>query len=342
MADSQIPPVDSSRLFAATSFPFTAADIHGLPGPAHVPEGFRQLSNDRLTKNERREQAREKARIMREEQRKKERRTKLFVQGGIILGSLGVIALVTVLIVNAVRPAGPGPLNMLSDGLRIGQGFVAATTPALQPGEEPVPSEPSDGDVIDIQMYVDYLCPFCGAFEATNAEYINGLLDNGGAMVEIHPVAILDRLSNGTRYSTRAANGFACMANYSPNQAYEFHQLLFVNQPAENTPGLDDDQLVELTVQAGAENQDEVAQCIRDQKFRAWVGDARERALNNPIPNTDGATVTGTPTVVVNGQKYPGAVDDPVQFAAFVVQVAGDAFNEDNGATPTPTPTPTP
>ncbi len=90
------------------------------------------MSNDaRLTKNQRREDAREKARIMREEQKKKDRRNKIFIQGGIILGSLAIIALVTVLILNAIRPAGPGPLNMLSDGLKVGQGQVAATTPAL-------------------------------------------------------------------------------------------------------------------------------------------------------------------------------------------------------------------
>jgi protein-disulfide isomerase len=300
------------------------------------------LSNGRVTKNERREQAREKARQMREEQKKRDRRNKLLVQGGIIVGSLGIIALITVLIINAVRPAGPGPLNMLSDGLRVGQGFVATTTPALEPGEDPVPNEPDEGDVIDIQMYVDFLCPYCGAFEATNGEYIRGLLENGGATVEIHPIAILDRVSNGTKYSTRAANAFACMANFSPNQAYEFHTLLFENQPQENTAGLSDDELVALAEQAGAENLSNVEQCIRDQTFKAWVADARERALNNPIPNTDGATVTGTPTVIVNGQKYPGAVDDPAQFAAFVVQVAGDAFNESNTATPTPTPSPTP
>lgn len=300
------------------------------------------MSNGRVTKNERREQAREKARQMREEQKKRDRRNKLLVQGGIIVGSLGIIALITVLIINAVRPAGPGPLNMLSDGLRVGQGFVATTTPALEPGEDPVPNEPDEGDVIDIQMYVDFLCPYCGAFEATNGEYIRGLLENGGATVEIHPIAILDRVSNGTKYSTRAANAFACMANFSPNQAYEFHTLLFENQPQENTAGLSDDELVALAEQAGAQNLSNVEQCIRDQTFKAWVADARERALNNPIPNTDGATVTGTPTVIVNGQKYPGAVDDPAQFAAFVVQVAGDAFNESNTATPTPTPSPTP
>ena len=300
------------------------------------------MSNDRLSKNARREQAREKARIMREEQKKKARRTKILVQGGIILGSLAIVALVTVLIVNAVRPAGPGPLNMLSDGLQVNQGGIATETAALQPGDEPVQNPAPDGDTIEIKLYVDYLCPVCGAFEATNGDYLDGLLENGGATIEIHPIAILDRASNGTKYSTRAANAVACMANDSPNQAYDFHRLLFANQPAENTEGLTDDQLIGFTVEAGAENPEDVASCIRNQTFKGWVADSRERALNTTIPGTEGARVEGTPTVIVNGTKYPGGVDDPAQFAAFVVQASGQAFNEDNEATPTPTPTPTP
>ena len=271
-----------------------------------LSKGFQLATNDRLSKNARREQAREKARIMREEQKKKARRTKVLVQGGIILGSLAIVALVTVLIVNAIRPAGPGPLNMASDGLQVNQGGVATVTPALQPGEEPVENPPTDDDVIDIKMYVDFLCPFCGAFEATNGEYLAGLLENGGAAISVHPIAILDNQSNGTKYSTRATNAFACMANFAPNQAYDFYRLLYANQPAEQTEGLTDDQLIGYTVDAGAENEEDVAQCIRDQTFKAWVADARERALNNPIPGTDGVTRLGHPDRDRERAEVPG------------------------------------
>ncbi|HWH98088.1 MAG TPA: hypothetical protein VNS80_06950, partial [Pseudolysinimonas sp.] len=82
-----------------------------------------------MSKNEKREAAREQARIQRELQRKKDRRNKWMLQGGVILGSLAIIAVVTLLILNGIRPAGPGPANMASDGIQIGQGFVAKTTP---------------------------------------------------------------------------------------------------------------------------------------------------------------------------------------------------------------------
>ena len=297
----------------------------------------------RMSKNEKREAAREQARIQREEQKKKDRRNKWFLQGGLILGSLAIIALVTVLILNGIKPAGPGPANMASDGIQIGQGFVATSTPALKSGEEPVPNERDEsGEVIDIQMYIDYQCPYCQQFEATNGDYLSGLVENGGATVEIHPIAILDNASLGKKYSTRATNAAACVANFSPNQYWDFNRIMFENQPPESTEGLTDDQIIALTEQAGVEKADEIAQCINDQTFKGWVAAATSRALAGPIPNSDVAQIKGTPTVIVNGQKYEGPVDDVDAFAAFVVQVAGDSFSENSTPSPTPTPTTAP
>jgi protein-disulfide isomerase len=296
-------------------------------------------ANDRLSKNERREAAREKARVLREEQKKKDRRTKVLLQGGIALASIAIIAIVAFVIWTSVRPAGPGPLNMASDGIQISQGSIATETPATPSGGEPKPNEAQDG-VLDIQMYVDYFCPICNAFEQANGEYITGLLENGNTTVEIHPISILDRLSQGTKYSTRAANAAACVANYSPNQYYDFHNILFANQPAENTVGLTDDEIIGFADEAAVENTDDVTSCIRDQEFKGWVSASTTRALNGPIPNSNVDQITGTPTVIVNGVKYEGPVDDLASFQAFVVQQAGTDFVENSTPTPTPTPTP--
>ena len=65
--------------------------------------------DSRLSKNEKREAAREKARVLREEQKKKDRRTKLILQGSIILASLAIVAIIALVVVNSIKPAGPGP-----------------------------------------------------------------------------------------------------------------------------------------------------------------------------------------------------------------------------------------
>ena len=58
----------------------------------------------RPTRNERREAAREKARVLREEQKKRERRNKVLIQGGIIVAVLAIAALVGTLIFQNVQP----------------------------------------------------------------------------------------------------------------------------------------------------------------------------------------------------------------------------------------------
>jgi protein-disulfide isomerase len=299
--------------------------------------------SDRQSKNERREAAREKAKVLRDQQRKKEKRSKVVLQGGVIIASLAILMVIGLVIVNSVKAPSPGPRNMLSDGILIGEGFTATPTAALQPGEDPVPNVVDESsDVIHIQMFVDYFCPICGEFEKANGDQITTWVESGAASVEIFPMAILDRLSQGTKYATRAANAAACVADASPDQYYDFNTILFENQPKEGSAGLTDAQLIALTEQAGVAKPSVIANCIEEQKFKNWVADARARAQNGPIPNSNVDSVAGTPTVIVNGVKYTGALNDPKAFSAFVIQAENTNFNEKSTATPTPTPTPTP
>jgi protein-disulfide isomerase len=289
----------------------------------------------RPSKNERREAAREKARQLREEQKRRERRNKAVLFTGIGIATVAIIAIVAFIIVNSIRPAGPGPANMASDGIKIGQDLKAVTTPALAAGKDPIPSEPNAANVVDIKIYVDYLCPFCGQFEATNTQQIESWVTAGSATIEIHPISILNANSQGTKYSTRSANAAACVANYSPDAFFAYSALLFENQPQEQTAGLDNAKLISLASDAGATSAAKIKSCINDGTFNSWVTDATNRALKGPIPDSDVAKVTGTPTVIVNGAQYSGSLTDPNEFAAFVLQQSAEPTS-----TPTPTPTP--
>jgi protein-disulfide isomerase len=288
------------------------------------------------TNNQRREDAREKAKILREQQRKKERRNRVLLQGGIAVVVVAIVAGVALILANSFRPAGPGPANMASDGIVIGKNLNAVTTPALQPGEAPIPSTPDPaGKVVDIQVYVDYLCPFCGDFDRTNTEQITQWLNSGAATVEFHPIAILTNQSAGTQYSLRAANATACVANYSPNSFYNFNTSLFIDQPQEGSPGLSNDELKTLVTSSGVESPAEVNKCIDNKTFQSFMKAATARALKGPIPNSTVEKITATPTILVNGKQYTGSLDDPQPFAAFVLAAASNP----TPTTPEPTPT---
>lgn len=313
-------------------------EFRALPTNESVMNEHR--SDHRPSKNERRAEAREKARQLREEQQKKDRRSRWLLQGGVALAAVAIIAVIALVIVNSVRPVGPGPRNMASDGIRIAEGFEAVPTPALPAGDEPVVSEANPAGVVDIQIVIDYLCPICGQFEETNGAFIETLIESGAATVEFRPIAILTSRSAGTEYSLRAANAAACVADRTPNSFFAFNAALFAEQPEEGTPGLDDDRLIELAVEAGA-TRTAIETCVRDRTFASWVRAATDRALAGPlaIRGVDAERIEGTPTVFVNGQRfdyrYPFEQDD---FAQFVLQAAGDEFSTN----PTPTPTPTP
>lgn len=297
----------------------------------------------RPSKNDRREAAREKARALREEQKKRERRNKILLQGGIIVAVVAIAALIGTLIFNNIKPAGPGPQNMASDGIVFtGQdgAITPSETPGIPAGGKPTATKQDDsGEVANIVTYIDYLCPYCGQFETTNREAIQTMVEQGAATLEVHPIAILTNRSAGTQYSLRAANAAACVADMSPEQFLAYNDLLFENQPEEGSTGLSNDDLKKLAEQAGVGSLSKVQKCIDDVQFKSWVQDATTRALNGPLPNTELEAVKGTPTVLVNGKQYTGSLDDPTEFQAFVTQAASQSFTS---STPTPTPTPAP
>ncbi|RFA19322.1 DsbA family protein [Subtercola boreus] len=290
--------------------------------------------DSRQNKNERREAAREKAKQLREQQRKKDIRNRAILFSGLGVVVIAIVVCVVLIVASSVKTAGPGPLNMASDGIKISQGSVAETTPALSAGQQPTPSATNAAGVLDIRVYIDYLCPYCGQFEATNLDQIGKWIESGAATYEVHPLSLLDRSSLGTKYSTRAANAAACVSNYSPNNFYDFSALLFSNQPAEGSSGLDDAKLQELAGQAGVGSADQINSCITNQDFKGWVADSTSRATTEPLPGSTVAKVTGTPTVLVDGQQYQGSLTDANAFANFVLQVSGQTST----ATPTPTP----
>jgi protein-disulfide isomerase len=168
-----------------------------------------------------------------------------------------------------------------------------------------------------VTIFEDFLCPVCGTLEEQLRPWINQYVEDGNVRVVYRPIAILDRYSNGTAFPTRAANAFAVVFDTSgPEVAGRFHDLLFDNQPAENTDGLSDDQLVDLAVQAGAVEAD-VRGAIEDRAFGQWVENATDQS------SKDG--VTGTPTVEVNGDRLE---QDSVEAVAAEIRERVDAALE--------------
>jgi protein-disulfide isomerase len=286
-----------------------------------------------------REVAREKAKALRAQHRKRERRGRVLLRSGIFVAIVAVVAVVAVSIVQGIRPPSAGPLNMISDGIQIGDGLIATATPALQPDATPVPTVRStDADAVAIVVYGDYQSADSGQFTAANNAQIRTWLSSKAATIEYHPISLLNSRSGNAMYSTRAANAVACAANYDPNHYFAYNAALLTKQPSETSSGLSNDQLVSRAKTAGVSTTDQFRDCVSTVRFKNWVKEATDRAVAGRLPNSNLHAISEPLTVLVNGVQYTGALGDSQLFAAFVVQAAGAQFNDQAAATATPAP----
>ncbi len=236
--------------------------------PDRAPARGRAAARERIAARRAAEQVAERQR--------RSRRLRLLT--GAAVAALVVVAVVVTVVVqsartdtaDAVAPAGTAA-------------GTAGTAFALGSADAPV----------TVDVYEDYLCPACRAFEADAADTMDELVAGGEVLVRVHPVAILDRLSDD-EYSTRAVNAAAVVADAAGVEAFsQFSALLFAEQPAEGGPGLSDDDLVALAARAGATGED-VEAGIRDLRFGDWVAEATDRASRDGL--------TGTPWIRVDGE----------------------------------------
>jgi protein-disulfide isomerase len=208
-------------------------------------------------------------------QAERRRRT---VIGSAVAAVLVVVAVVVGIAVQTQRTSAPAKLAIPAHTVDSGYAIPVGTS----------------GAKVTVDLYEDFQCPNCKAFEAETGSTIAQLVAAGTVQAHYHGMAFLDTSAND-KYSTRALNAAAVVFGAGGPTAFQaFHDLLFSNQPAEGGSGLTDDQLVQYATQAGATGTS-VKQAITSLKYGDWVKTATDQA------SKDG--VTGTPTVFVNGTK---------------------------------------
>ena len=142
--------------------------------------------------------------------------------------------------------------------------------------------------------YIDFMCPVCNQFEQIYGPTIQGLVDDGTITLGIHPIAILDRASQGTEYSTRAANAMYCVAVADAEAASPSCRRCTRTSPRRATPGLTDEEILAIASGVGVDGIDD---CVNDGKYSEYV-----TAMTEKTPVQPGAGGIGTPTIVVNGE----------------------------------------
>jgi protein-disulfide isomerase/uncharacterized membrane protein YphA (DoxX/SURF4 family) len=163
---------------------------------------------------------------------------------------------------------------------------------------------------VTVDMFEDFQCPVCEQLEEQAGTDVAAQIKAGKIQVRYHMMSFLDSASNGNRYSTRAANASLCASDINVDTFAKLHAVLYGNdskgakvQPAENSSGRTDIQLIDYGKQAGIKG-DQLT------TYQTCVQSEQHKALVEAI--TDSATkheVFATPTVQVNGKT----VDNPTK-----------------------------
>lgn len=325
---------DPLTLSASTAAPLTlwaAVPTKEIAVPTNDP---------RPTKAQRRDDAREKALQMRKAQERAARRNKIVAAAVLLVVVLGAVAVVWFTIQQSNKAKeqygsvvyGAGASDVVAPALA----DVTAPSTADDTGAIPVSAagvgEVGADDVV-VTIYFDFMCPYCGQFDAANSADLDALAQTDGVTLKYRPISFLDTQSKNTNYSTRAANAAAIVADKDAENFTAFVTALYENQPSEGTAGPTDAEIAEIAEGVGVPATvtatftdtvegtfttagSETEQTGTWRTFSAWVA-----ATTNQMTADVGRI--GTPTVLIDGTVWPsteqqGLLYEPGQLKAAV------------------------
>lgn len=239
------------------------------------------MSNAKVSKQERRDAAREQARKLREAQKRREKRNRLLIIAGVVV----FLAIVAAALISIIGSANRSPL----EGLDAEPAGVTENG-AIQVGADGVGSTSEGAPVIDI--YLDYLCTHCWSFETTNGAALDELAANGEATVNYYPITYI----TASDFNLRASNAVAEVATQSPEHFTAFNTELFAAQGDGGATPLSDDQIADVAREVGVP--DDVIESFADGRYNSWVAGVTEQARRDDV--------RGTPTVLIDGEEFTG------------------------------------
>lgn len=158
--------------------------------------------------------------------------------------------------------------------------------------------EPTTKPVV-VELYEDFQCPACRAFEKTSGPQVFDLVKAGKVTVVFKPWSFLDPRASLNEYSHRSTNVALLVLEKAGAAKYlEFHNYLYDNQPQEHTAGPSDKELIAAAKSIGVVVDEEA---VKNRKFFPWIDAARDAGEKRGV--------TGTPAIFVAGDQVFGAKD---------------------------------
>ncbi|MCI7552169.1 MAG: DsbA family protein [Actinomycetaceae bacterium] len=262
------------------------------------------MSGSNLTKEQRREAAREKARLLQEQEKKRLKRNKIIA----IVSSIVVLALVVFAVVKIVggSKAVAESKNVQADYGILIDSTGAATTNVM--------------DVPQVGIYEDTICIHCWELEAGAKEAIDAHMAAGDVQFTIYPVSIFPQ-----QQSSWGAAAMFYIASEAPAQLHDYHSIVMGEQSGifprmQAGEELPIEEFVAAAQAAGVPQDvvDAMPDALESTEWKNYVNSAT-RAFTEKFKEQ-----AGTPTVMLNGEKED-AWGNPQNFGAWLDQVVEDA-----------------
>jgi len=174
---------------------------------------------------------------------------------GMLLAGAAVVAVLAVVVA--------GVLYQRSQSQPINDGYGTSKSAAVSVSDGVVRVGAVSAPVT-LELFEDFLCPNCGAFETVYGQQLAQSLDQGTVAINYHFLDFLNARSASTDYSSRAAGAALCVARDGTGAAFPaFHAALYAGptQPKESSDSdLSNAQLAAVAAGVGASTS--AQQCI--------------------------------------------------------------------------------
>lgn len=274
-------------------------------------------SGPRQTKDERRAEAREKARVIREQQEKRAKRNKILTIVGIVVALL-LVVLAVWKIVSSDKGASAAELGDYEGQARpVATSNVTDDYGVLLDVEGGATTEETGASVVGV--WSDYMCIGCQNFDMSYHPLMEQYNSAGDIQMKLYAVDSL-----GWKYSTQGAAALYYVAEFAPEHIWTFHQALMERgfqigkgQVSEATAAEIAD--IAKTVGIADDVVNDLPASIISEEWQQVVKDSLQTFRDNGYH--------ATPTITVNGVENTEWANDPTTIIPqlFEEAVAGTA-----------------
>ena len=161
-------------------------------------------------------------------------------------------------------------------------------------GKGPVPGTMNTGTKNVIEVVFDYACSHCAEFESVHAAELKGIIDTGKATVVLRPCKIL-----GSAWSDLADSFMGTVLDREPAKAWAMHTAIFaqlesaIKSGAQQYPGIDAIVSAANAVGLKADTITDATNSAQTNAYENWTKLGTTSFTNQNL--------AGTPTIFING-----------------------------------------